>query len=291
MPNRKGLQRDERIERLLSLALAVPGLAIVALFVLLPCGWLFYLSLYGGDGSLGMENYERVINGASYWRIFLTTFEISLQTTVACVLIGVPFASFMTNLHARQSSFFLAAILLPFWTSILVRAYAWLVLLQGNGLINNALVATGIVDQPLQLAYGQFATVLGMTHAMLPIFILPVLGAMRSIDRGLIRAASSLGASRSYTYRRVFLPLAAPGILAGAILVFVMCLGFYITPAIVGGGNVTVISMRIARSLSNYSNWGAVSALGVLLLFATGALFALSYVFQKRLFTRQRASQ
>jgi ABC-type spermidine/putrescine transport system permease subunit I len=219
----------------------------------------------------------------------MTTFKVALATVAACVLIGVPFATFINSLPPKRSVIFLAAVLLPFWTSLLVRAYAWLVLLQRTGIVNSALMRLGVIDAPLELAFNHFATVLGMTHIMLPIFILPVLGAMRNIDRGLIRAAASMGATRAYTYRKVFLPLAAPGIAAGAILVFVMSLGFYVTPAILGGGNVNVISMRIARSLSNYSNWGAASALGVLLLVFTALLFAASYWVQRMLLSRQRS--
>jgi putative spermidine/putrescine transport system permease protein len=281
--NRDGLAWDARLERMLSLGLALPALAVVAVAVLLPCAWLFYLSFYGAGGALSPENYQRIVDGVSYRRIFLLTFEISLATVVACVALGVPFASFVNGLPSRQAVWFVAAVLLPFWTSLLVRAYAWLVLLQRNGLVNSMLIGLGITDGPLPLAFNSFATILGMTHIMLPIFILPVLGAMRSIDGGLIRAAASMGASRSYTYRKVFLPLAAPGIAAGAILVFVMSLGFYVTPAILGGGNVTVIAMRIAKSLSNYSNWGAASALGVLLLVFTAVLFGAGVAAQRLL--------
>jgi ABC-type spermidine/putrescine transport system permease subunit I len=287
--NSQHLAWDAKLERLLSFAFTLPCLAVVAICVLLPCAWLFYLSAFGANGELSWENYQRIIDGASYARIFATTFKISLATVAACVIIGVPFATFVNSLPPKWAVIFLAAVLLPFWTSLLVRAYAWLVLLQRNGIVNSALMSLGITDAPLELAFNHFATVLGMTHIMLPIFVLPVLGAMRSIDRGLIRAAASLGATRSYTYRAVFLPLAAPGIAAGAILVFVMSLGFYVTPAILGGGNVTVISMRIARSLSNYSNWGAASALGVLLLVATGLLFALSYALQRAALFRQKS--
>ena len=279
--NQTELARDARVERALAFALALPCLIVVALCVLIPCGWLFYLSAFGNDGSLSWENYERVSSGASYGRIFITTFEVSLLTVLACVGIGVPFAAFVNSLPPRVAGLFVAAVLLPFWTSLLVRAYAWLVLLQRNGLINTALIDMGLSEAPLDLAFNWFSTVLGMTHIMLPIFILPVLGAMRNIDPGMMRAAASMGASWGLTMRRVFLPLAAPGIIAGAILVFVMSLGFYVTPAILGGGNVQVISMRIARSLSNFSNWGAASALGVLLLLFTGALLVLGLMAQR----------
>ena len=286
--NHRTLARDASVERLISFAFTLPCLLIVAICVLLPCAWLFYMSAFGSGGEPTWANYERIFSGGGYIRTFVTTFKVSLATVVACVLIGVPFATFINGLPQRMAMLFLAAILLPFWTSLLVRAYAWLVLLQRNGIVNDALIWLGLSDKPLPLAFNTFATVLGMTHIMLPIFLLPVLGAMRDIDRAYIRAAASLGAGRWLAYRSVFLPLALPGITAGAILVFVMSLGFYVTPAILGGGNVQVISMRIAKSLSNFSNWGAASALGVVLLISTAVLFALSYALQRALLSRQR---
>ena len=286
--NRRGLAWDAVFERMVALGFTLPCLLVVAVAVAIPCGWLFYLSMFGADGGLSFENYQRIIDGASYSRIFMTTFQVSLLTVLACVIIGVPFATFISSLDQRQAVYFVAAILLPFWTSLLVRAYSWLVLLQRGGIVNSTLLSLGVIDEPLPLAFNHFATILGMTHIMLPIFLLPVLGAMRGIDRSLIRASASLGASRGFTFRSVFLPLAAPGIAAGAILVFVMSLGFYVTPAILGGGNVTVISMRIARSLSNFSNWGAASALGVLMLVFTGAVFALGYGLQRAIARRAR---
>lgn len=287
--NTRALARDEWMERAISFAFAVPCLFVVIVCVLIPCAWLFWTSLFGADGSLSGEHYSRMIEAASYRRIFITTFQVSLATVAACLVLGVPFATFVNRLPAKIAVIFLAAILLPFWTSLLVRAYAWLILLQRNGIVNSTLVGLGVIDAPLPLAFGYFATVLGMTHIMLPIFLLPVLGAMRTIDPACIRAAASLGASRQYTYWRVFLPLAAPGIAAGALLVFVMSLGFYVTPAILGGGNVTVISMRIARSLTTFSTWGAASALGVVLLILTAAFLALSALIQRILFGSRKA--
>lgn len=258
-----------------------PGIAIVVLCVALPCLWLLYLSAFNDAGQLSAINYERMVDQVSYRRIFVTTFMVSLQTVLCCVLLGVPLATFISSLGRRPAALFIGAILFPLWTSLLVRAYAWLVILQRNGLVNTWLTSAGIIDEPLPLAFNTFATVLGMTHIMLPIFLLPVVGAMRDIDRSFIRAAASMGASRAYTYRTVFLPLALPGIVAGATLVFVMSLGFYVTPAILGGGNVQVISMRIARSLSTYSNFGAAAAIGVVLLLSTLALLALSLLIRR----------
>lgn len=263
-----------------------PGLAIVFGFVLLPCLWLVWLSVLNDAGQFGAENYQRIVEQVSYRRIFLTTFSVSLQTVACCLVLGVPLAMFITSLADRTRALFIACILFPLWTSLLVRAYAWLVILQRNGLVNSWLLQAGLIDEPLPLAFNTFATVLGMTHIMLPVFLLPVLGAMRGIDRSLMRAAASMGASRAHACRTVFLPLALPGILAGASLTFVMSLGFYVTPAILGGGNVQVISMRIARSLATYSNFGAAAAIGVVLLLTTFAMLGLSLMLRKLLLRR-----
>lgn len=273
------LQRLAR--RLMPTLPVAPGLAIVLVLVVVPCLWLVWLSLIGTAGGFSLENYQRIAAQVSYRRIFLTTFAVSLQTVLCCIVFGVPLAAFIAGLSARRAALFVGAILFPLWTSLLVRAYAWLVILQRNGLINTWLMQAGLIDEPLPIAFNGFATVLGMTHIMLPVFLLPVIGAMRGIDPGLMRAAASMGASRTRAFRRVFLPLAVPGIVAGAVLVFVMSLGFYVTPAILGGGNVQVISMRIARSLSTYSNFGAAAAVGVVLLVATFALMAASLAFRR----------
>ncbi|MCO5071448.1 MAG: ABC transporter permease [Rhizobiaceae bacterium] len=265
----------------------MPGIAIVFLCVALPCLWLLYLSAFDDGGKLSAINYERMIDQVSYRRIFAMTFVVSLETVLCCVILGVPLATFISSLGRRSAALFVGGILFPLWTSLLVRAYAWLVILQRNGLINNWLISTGLIEEPLPLAFNTFATVLGMTHIMLPIFLLPVIGAMRGIDRSLIRAAASMGASRAYTYQKIFLPLALPGILAGATLVFVMSLGFYVTPAILGGGNVQVVSMRIARSLATYSNFGAAAAIGIVLLLSTFALMGMSLIVRRIVQARQ----
>jgi ABC-type spermidine/putrescine transport system permease subunit I len=287
--NEARLGRQDRLDQLIALCFALPCLALVGLCVILPCGWLLWLSVLGSDGRLGVENYARLVEEPSYLRIFATTFQVGITTVIACILIGVPFATFINGLPVRQSRFYLAAILLPFWTSLLVRAYAWLVILERNGLLNSALMSIGVIQKPLPLVFNFFGTVLGMTHIMLPVFLLPVLGSMRTIDRALIRAAASMGASRAYAFWRVFLPLATPGIAAGAVLVFVMALGFYVTPAILGGGNVIMISMRIARSLSEFGSWGAASALGVVLLLGIGAMLAVGKVLRNAVLRVRRA--
>ena len=275
-PNRA--YRAERLIRLMNVAFAAPSLTLVAVLVVMPCFWLFWLSAFDADGNPSLQNYRIVIESAGYRTVFLTTFLVAFATVSVTTLIGTLFSLLLVNMPDRTARFLLIAVMLPFWTSVLVRAYAWVVILQRNGLVNMILVDLGIIGDPLRLVFNFSATVLGMVHIMLPIFILPVYGSMARIDRNLMRAAASVGASRGQALRHVFLPLAMPGIAAGGVLVFVMSLGFYVTPAILGGGRVYMIAMRIERSLSNFTSYGAASALGVLLLAATAAILALGYL-------------
>lgn len=275
-PNRA--HRAERLIRLMNVAFAAPSLTLVAVLVVMPCFWLFWLSAFDADGNPSLQNYRIVIESAGYRTVFLTTFLVAFATVSVTTLIGTLFSLLLVNMPDRTARFLLIAVMLPFWTSVLVRAYAWVVILQRNGLVNTILVDLGIIGDPLRLVFNFSATVLGMVHIMLPIFILPVYGSMARIDRNLMRAAASVGASRGQALRHVFLPLAMPGIAAGGVLVFVMSLGFYVTPAILGGGRVYMIAMRIERSLSNFTSYGAASALGVLLLAATAAILALGYL-------------
>lgn len=277
-------RRAERRDRHADLAFVAPSLLLVTVLVLVPCFWLFWLSAFDLDGNLSFENYGTVLASAGYRTVFLTTFLVAFVTVIVTILIGAPFSLFLVGLEERQARLLLAAVMLPFWTSVLVRAYAWLVLLQRNGLVNTFLIDLGLIDDPLRLVFNFSAAVLGMVHIMLPIFILPVYGVMSRIDPDLMRAAASFGASRGQALRLVFLPLAMPGIAAGGVLVFVMSLGFYVTPAILGGGRVYMIAMRIERSLSNFTSYGAASALGVLLLVATMLILGLSYFAARRIF-------
>jgi ABC-type spermidine/putrescine transport system permease subunit I len=179
-------------------------------------------------------------------------------------------------------------VLVPFWTSVLVRTYAWLVLLQRNGLINGWLQSLGLIDEPLQLAHNLTGSIIGMVHIMLPFLVLPLYASMKSIDLDLVRAAVGLGATPRRAFWTVFFPMSLPGLFAGVVLVFVLSLGFFVTPALLGGGRVQMLAQRIESTITLYSNWGAASALGVVLLLVTLALiWVLHRVFGlDRLFAR-----
>jgi putative spermidine/putrescine transport system permease protein/spermidine/putrescine transport system permease protein len=274
--NAAALRADERREHWQLLGLSGPALALVLLTMVLPIGWLFGLSFLADDGSLSLMHYRRMVEQPSYARIFGATFQVSLLTTGLCILLGYPLAYVLSQLPRRAANLCLIAVMLPFWTSLLVRTYAWLVLLQRRGLINTWGIELGWWDQPLPLVHNMAGTLIGMVHIMLPFLVLPVLNSMRSIDQECMKAAANLGASPTRAFWTVFLPLSLPGLFAGSLLVFVICLGFYVTPAVLGGGKIIMVSNQIANDIELFFNWGAASSLGVVLLVSTMVLLWLA---------------
>lgn len=277
--NATALRACARREYWSLLSLSFPALAFVVVVLLVPTGWLFSLSFIGDNGHFSLVNYQRMLDQASYRTVFKTTFLLSLTVTLCALCIGYPLAYMLSQLRRRTANLCLLAVLLPFWTSLLVRTYSWLVLLQRKGLVNTALMDAGLIDQPLQIVHNFMGAAIGMTHIMVPFLVLPLYASMRAINPGYVRAAASLGASPWRAFRDVFLPLSLPGLLAGVSLVFVLCLGFYVTPALLGGGKVIMIAMRIDMNLRLYNSWGAASALGVVLLVVTALiLYVAQYV-------------
>ena len=270
--NAAGLRRDARLERLRLFGLASPAILLILVILVIPVGWLFYVSFIGADGTFSLENYERMVNRKSYVRIFITTFQVSFLTTGLCILIGYPLAYFVAGLPGRAANLCLITVLLPFWTSLLVRTYAWLVLLQKQGLINSWAISLGLWDEPVKMVHNMTGTLIGMVHIMLPFLILPVYGAMRAVDRDFMKAAANLGATPRRAFWTVFFPLTAPGLFAGSLMVFILCLGFFVTPAVLGGGKVIMVSMKIVSNIEMFVNWGAASAMGVVLLVLTVAI-------------------
>ncbi len=268
------LRRDEARERLAMFGLSLPAILLVVAIIIIPVGWLFWLSLFNDEGMLSPSNYTRMLESKSYTRIFMTTFKVSVLTTGICVLIGYPFAYCLAQLPKRWAAIGLYAVLLPFWTSLLVRTYAWLVVLQRKGLVNQWGIELGLWEQPLRLVHNLNGTLVGMVHIMLPFLVLPLYGSMRAISFDYIKAASNLGASPTRAFWSVFFPLSLPGLFAGMVVVFVLCLGFFVTPAVLGGGRVVMVSMKIETLIDLFFNFGTASALGVVLLVLTlGVLF------------------
>jgi putative spermidine/putrescine transport system permease protein/spermidine/putrescine transport system permease protein len=272
MLNAVQLQRSALRERLSLLSLVLPAMLLIVVIMVLPVGWLFYLSLLSDAGSFSLEHYRRMWEQPSYARTFWVTFQVSLLTTGICILLGYPLAYFLSELPKRAANLCMIAVLIPLWTSLLVRTYAWLVLLQRQGLINRWGMELGLWNSPLELVHNLTGTLIGTVHVMLPFMVLPLYASMRSINRDYLKAAANLGASPALTFWKIFFPLCMPGLTTGALIVFILCLGFYITPAVLGGGKVIMVSSRIANDIEIFFNWGAASALGVVLLVLTALL-------------------
>lgn len=267
--NERELKNHATKERRVLLGLTSPAVLCVLTIMVIPVAWLFYLSFIGSDGNFSLEHYQRMLDSKSYARIFFTTFKVSLLTTVICVFIGYPLAYFLSQLPARVANICMLSVLLPFWTSLLVRTYSWLVLLQRKGIINQVGMNMGFWDEPLKLVHNLSGTLIGMVHIMLPFLILPLYASMKSIPQDYMKASSNLGATPTQSFWQVFFPLSMPGLMAGSLIVFILSLGFFVTPAILGGGKVIMVAMQITSNIELFFDWGAASALGVVLLVMT----------------------
>ena len=267
--NQQLLKRQAVREQRMLLSLSLPAVAAIVAVIVIPVGWLFYLSFIGSDGQFTLDHYAKMIKYKSYFRVFVTTFQVSILTTLICILLGYPLAYFLAIMPIRWAGVFMLAVLLPFWTSLLVRTYAWLVLLQKKGIINDFAISAGIWETPVKLVHNLNGTLIGMSHIMLPFLVLPLYGAMRKIKDDLMHAASNLGATPVQAFWQVYFPLSLSGLVAGSLIVFVLCLGFYVTPAVLGGGRVVMVATQITAILENQFDWGAASALGVVLLVVT----------------------
>lgn len=251
----------------------LPALVFLVIFFVYPLVRMIGLSFAGSEGVL--SHYARVVEHPVYLKVLGITFRTALGVTLSCLLIGVPTAYFLANLRGAMAGILLVAVILPFFTSILIRTYAWMAILGRTGVVNQLLLASGIISSPLQLMHNSVGVYVGMVHVLLPFMILPVYSVMRGIDPTLVRAAQSLGASPQKTLLTVFLPLSLPGIASGGLLVFLISIGFYITPALLGGLRDIMISNLIEVQVVDLLNWGFASALAVVLLLATVVIMIL----------------
>jgi len=215
----------------------------------------------GTDGQVQIRKAAQI-----YLKLYTKTLRMALIITVLCLLLGYPLAYFLANAPAKTANILMIFVLLPFWTSLLVRTTAWIALLQTNGVINSTLTGLGIISEPLNMLYTEFSTIIAMTHILLPFMILPLYSVMKGIDPTLMRAAMSMGARPVPAFLRIYLPNTLPGLSAGALLVFIISVGYYITPALVGGTDGQMISNIIAFHMQQSNNWGLAAALGTLLL-------------------------
>jgi ABC-type spermidine/putrescine transport system permease subunit I len=278
-------QRLRRLEQVRYLLLLVPAVVFLIAFYGYPVAAMLTRSFT--DPTLGWQNFEPLVQARStidvlglsfpmnaYIRVFGITLQIAIIVTLCTLLLGYPVAYGLSSLSASRANLLMILVLIPFWTSILVRSYAWMVLLGQEGIVNEALIAAGVLDGPIQLLNTRLAVYLGMIHILLPFMILPLYAVMRGIDRNLLRAAGNLGAPPSAIFRRIFLPLSLPGVAAGCLLVFILSLGFYITPALLGGQKDVMVSMLIQQQISQLK-WGFGAALALILLILALGIYAL----------------
>lgn len=254
--------------------IAVPPLLFLLVFFLYPVLRLMLLSVEGGTSA----HFEKALTDGLYVAVLLDTLKIAAYVGLACLLLGYPFAYFLATATPFWATLGFAFLLLPFWTSILVRTYAWMVILGRNGIINRFLLQTGLVDAPLPMLNNLGGVLVGMIHVLLPYAVFPLYSAMRRIDPGLLLAAEGLGASGWQIFRRVYFPLTLPGVLAGSSLVFILSAGFFITPALLGGGRVIMVAVLIEKQVRELLNWGFAAALSIVLL---GAVLLVYFLFRR----------
>lgn len=265
-------------------ALILPAFLLMTAIYIAPI--LQVLAISVTEPTVGFDNYERLLTNAGVQRAIITTLRIGLITTAIALLLGYVLAYVIALASPTAQRWWLLAVLVPLWISVLVRAFAWVTLLRRQGLVNQGLMSAGIIDAPLALVWNELGIIIGMVHYMVPYAVLPMLASMREIDPRLLAAARGLGASRFTVFRCIFFPLSAPGLAASGVLVFIFSLGFYITPAILGGGRTLMAAEWIKMQILDIVRWGMGAMLATVLVIAiltTLAVFS-RVVNLKRLF-------
>lgn len=259
-------------------ALTFPALAVLILVMAVPLGAIILRSFT--EPELGFQNYIWFFDTPVNITVLLRTFKISAMVTLCCVIAGYPYAFAISVAGPRLRLVLILCVLVPFWVSGIVRTLAWVILLQDSGVINRSLVWMGF--DKIKLIRTQLGVTIGMTQVLLPFMIMPLYAVMRGIDLRLLQAARSLGARPISTFFQVYLPLSLPGIFAGGTIVFILALGFYITPLLLGGSQSTMLSTLIQQQVLSLLKWGQGGAMGVVLLIATFGLLAIAAPFMRR---------
>lgn len=275
-PARREVQTDAPRGRLplpICLMLIAPLALLLGWSFFLPIGMLLVKSIT--EPTLTSEHFARLLNEPLYARIILRTMWISLVTTGIALVLGYPIALLMTRVRGWAAALVVACVMVPLWTSVLVRSYAWIILLQRNGILNNSLRKWGLIDQPWTILYTEGAVLIAMSHILLPFMILPIYSALKNISPDLAKAALNLGASQARVFLSVTLPLSLPGVFAGCLMVFILALGFYVTPALVGGPRTLMIATLISQQAMEFLNWPFAGAISfVLLVLSLGVTIA-----------------
>lgn len=266
---RKAYDRTKRLVVLLG-----PALLLLLVVLVYPISEILSLSFTSKSEALTLSNYARIVSVPLYFQVLRTTFQIAAVVTLLSLLLAYPFAYLLSELPNRKAVILLAMVALPWFTSVLVRSYAWMVLLGRAGIINRTLTGLGIISEPLPLLYNAFGVYIGMVHILLPYMVLSLFSVMKGIDRNLVKAAHSAGASPLRAFLHVYLPLSLPGIASGCLLVFVMASGYYVTPALLGSPQETMMAQLISSQVNDLINWEFGSALAsVLLAFSVAILY------------------
>lgn len=255
-----------------ALIMIAPAVLLIAFLYLLPLVRILALSVTEQPGALA--NYGQLVTSDVIGRVIWTTVRICVLTTAITLAVSYVMAAALTLAPPRTRNLMFVLILLPLWLSVLIRAFAWVTVLRGNGVLNSALMSTGLIETPFSLVRNEIGVVIGMVHYMLPFGILPLYASMRSIDARILNAARSLGAPAFTVFRRVFLPLTMPGLFSSFILIFVFSLGFYVTPAILGGGRVMMVAEYISVQVHETLEWGTATMLASVLLASVFAVIA-----------------
>ncbi len=263
-----------RASRLEGFGFIAPLLVLMVVAFNAPIVYMLGLAFWEKGRGFTLEHYEGLLEAPVYLRVLGNTMRIALIATIANVIIGYPLAHWMRGLGGRGRMIALALVVLPFWVSILVRTYAWIVVLGNGGLVNRALQWSGLTDAPVSFLYNELGVTIGMANVLLPFLVLPLFAAMIRIDDRLLQAAASLGAPPRTIFWKVYFPLTLPALAACALLVFILCLGFYVTPAILGGGRVPMISNLLDTLINQIPRWEQASAISTILLIVTLAIFA-----------------
>lgn len=256
---------------LVKYALLLPVLAYLTVFFAYPLFKLLLVSVF--DPTFTPAHYLRIFQKALYLKVILITFRLAFICTLISLALGYPLAFLLNRVSPGTRNILMIFIVLPFWTSILVRIYAWMVILGRFGVLNSFLLKLGLITEPFNLLYNSFSVTVGMVHYLLPFMVFALYSAMSGIDQDLIKAAYNLGASPFKAFLKVFFPLSLPGVGAGCLIVFILSLGFFITPALLGGRKDLIISMLIENQVNVQLNWAFASALGLALLVFTLVLF------------------
>ena len=268
-----GLRSFIRNIRASGLVLAMPALLLLSALFVLPV--LILLSRSVLDPQPGLQNYAELLSSSSYRTILFNTFIVSTTVTLVTLAVGFPVAWLLAVVSRFWAMAVFAVILLSMWTNLLTRTFAWMILLQSTGVINRALIALGVIDTPLALTNNLIGVTIGMTYIMFPFIVLPLYATMKAMDPAVLRAASLCGASRLQCFLHVFLPSCASGIVAGCLMVFVMSLGYFVTPVLLGGPSYMMLAELIVQLIQSMLNWGLGAAAAFILFAATLALYAL----------------